>query len=123
MQNRKSLRILLVDDEEIVQETIGGYLADCGHRVEKAYDGTSALKAVESNDYDLALVDVRMPGIDGMSLLARMREHHPQVAVVVITGHGNVEMAEEAHRRGAADLLVKPISLLDLDSVLERVGG
>ena len=90
MQNRKSLRILLVDDEEIVQETIGGYLADCGHRVEKAYDGTSALKAVESNDYDLALVDVRMPGIDGMSLLARMREHQPPVPLVLITRHTNL---------------------------------
>ena len=117
------LDILLVDDEEIVHQTIGDYLSDCGHRVDRALDGPSALEAVESSSYDLAFVDVRMPGIDGISLLTRFREHRPEMPVVIITGHGNVEMADEALRLGAVELLVKPIRLLDLDAILEKVTG
>ena len=114
------LRILLVDDEEIVRQTIGEYLRECGHQVDEADDGTTALQIAAEGRYDVALVDIRMPGMDGFSLLSRLREHRPEMAVVLITGHGDVQMAEEALVRGATSLLTKPVKLLELDEALAR---
>ena len=116
-----ALRILLVDDEEIVHQTIGDYLSDCGHQVEKSLDGRAAVQAVERVSYDLALVDVRMPGMDGLAFLDRVGELCPEMPVVIITGHGDAEMENEVRRRGAAGFLVKPIRLRELDSLLADV--
>lgn len=120
------LSILLVDDEEIVHETIGAYLADCGHRYKSCHERNSALVALEKDDFDLAIIDVKMPGLSGLELLERARKTCPETSVVVITGHGNMEMVIEALRSGAADFLPKPVRLLELEAVLEkaaRLGG
>ena len=117
----QELSILLADDEAIIVKTIGDYLLDEGHKVDEATDGEVALKMMESKDYDLALVDVRMPKMDGLSLLAEISHLFPEVAVVIITGHGNMETAIDALRLGATDFLLKPIKLLELDAVLERI--
>jgi len=114
------LRILLVDDEEIVHRTISPYLVDSGHQVESAHDAESALKMVEDNDYDLALVDIKMPGMDGLELLGLIQKERPEMAVVIISGHGTMELAIRALRLGADDFLPKPIKLLELDAVLEK---
>ena len=114
------LQILLVDDEEIVRQTIGEYLRECGHQVDEADDGTTALQVAAEGGYDVALVDIRMPGMNGFSLLGRLREQRPEMAVVLITGHGDVQMAEEALARGASGLLTKPVRLLELDEALAR---
>ena len=115
-----SLEILLADDEEIVHQAIAPYLHDLGHRVDGVYDGSAALKSIEAHDYDLALVDIRMPGIDGLSLLAKLQKIRPEISVVIITGHGNMDMAIQALKLGATDFLTKPIKLLELDAVLEK---
>ncbi|MEW5803343.1 MAG: sigma-54 dependent transcriptional regulator [bacterium] len=115
-----SLRILLVDDEEIVHQTLCPYLQNCGHHVEDAWDGNTALKLIESSDYDLAIIDIRMPGMDGLSVLSAMGEIRPELSAVIITGHGNMEMVIQALRLGAADFLPKPVKLLELDAVLEK---
>jgi two-component system, NtrC family, response regulator AtoC len=115
-----SLHILLVDDEEIIHQTIGDYLRECGHRVESEYNGAAALQAVTDQEHDLALVDVRMPGMDGLALLDRFHEKYPEMSVVIITGHGDMDMAVQALRLGAVDFLKKPIKLLELDGVLEK---
>ena len=78
------LGILLVDDEEIVHQTIGPYLRDLGHRVESAYDGVSALEMLTDGDYDLALVDLRMPKLDGLALLDKASKLRADVAIVII---------------------------------------
>jgi DNA-binding NtrC family response regulator len=114
------LHILLVDDEEVVHQTLCDYLHDLGHVVESARDGHAALKILKDNYYDLALVDIRMPGIDGMSLLEKIPEIRPEMPIVIITGHGSMESAIQALRLGAADFLTKPIKLLELDAVLEK---
>lgn len=116
----KSLRILLADDEDIVLRTIGDYLVDSGYHVEKTRDGLAALKALEAEDYDLALFDVQMPGLDGLALLGKAQQVRPETSVVIITGHGTMTMAIEALRLGAADFLTKPIKLVELDAVLEK---
>jgi DNA-binding NtrC family response regulator len=120
MATERSLDILLADDEEIVQQTVAGYLRDSGHRVDTVHDALAALKSVEARDYDLAIVDIRMPGMNGLSLMARVQEIRPEMSVIIITGHGNVDMAVQALRLGAAEFLTKPIRLVELDAVLEK---
>lgn len=120
LKSAHPLYILLADDEAIVRKTIGDYLTELGHRVQPVSDGSSALQWIEKQDYDIALVDIRMPGLDGLSLLQRIRESRPELSVVIITAHGNMEMAIQALRLGAADFLTKPIRLLELDAVLEK---
>jgi len=113
--------ILLVDDEEIVHQTIGDYLKDCGHQVEKATDGYQALEALEKRGYDVALVDVRMPGMDGLSLLSRAHGLHPEMTMVVITGHGDPDMEKKAREQGAVGFLIKPVGLRQLDDIMESL--
>ncbi len=115
-----SLRILLADDEDSVRETISGYLRELGQQVDDVSDGIAALKSMEAVDYDLGLVDVRMPGMDGFTLLKKVQEIRPELSFVIITGHGSMEMAIQALRMGAADFLTKPVKLLELDAVLEK---
>ena len=112
-------RILLVDDEEIVRQTLGDYLSECGYQVDQAGDGREALKAIEAKDYDLALIDVRMPGIDGLSFLSQVETFRPGMPIIIITGHGSVEMEDSARELGATGFLLKPVKLLELDGMLE----
>ena len=120
MGGEKSLRILLIDDEEIVHETIGEYLVEIGHTISSARDGGEALDQMREKSFDLALVDIRMPGMDGIELLGKLREIQPEMTVVMITGHGTMETAIQALRSGADDFLTKPIDLAELDAVLEK---
>jgi DNA-binding NtrC family response regulator len=115
-----SLRVLLVDDEEIVHQTIGDYLSECGCQVEVAMDGYQALAVLERQACDVALIDVRMPGMDGLELLARARQMHPEMAMIMMTGHGDPEMESKARERGATGFLIKPVSLRQLDDLLQR---
>lgn len=114
------LNILVVDDEEIVHQTLGGYLRDSGHHVDSVYDGLDALKSMEAQDYDVAIIDIRMPGMDGLSLLAKIQEMRSDISVVIITGHGDMNTVEQAIRLGAVDFLTKPVRFLELDAVLEK---
>jgi len=120
MTEERTLRILLVDDEEIIHRTVGDYLQDSGHHVDSAYDGTAGLKSIEQQDYDLAMIDVKMPGMDGISLLKRIQNIRPLMPVVIITAHGTIETVIQALRLGAADFVIKPVKLLELDAVLEK---
>ena len=115
------LNILLADDEDIIHETIGGHLTESGHSVNDVFDGLAALKAIKEGEYDLALFDLQMPGMDGLSLLAKVREIRPEMSVAIITGHGNMDVAIQALRLGATDFLTKPVKLLELDAVLVRI--
>lgn len=117
---KSDLRILLVDDEEIIHRTLDWYLTRLGHKVTHAYDGESGLTRIQDGEYDLALIDQRMPKMDGLTLLAKAQEVRPEMPSVIVTGHANLEMAIDALRKGAADFLVKPIDMLDLEATLER---
>lgn len=112
--------ILIVDDEEIVHLTLGEYLKDLGHTIVNAYDGRSGLAEVEKNDFAVALVDIRMPAIDGLTMIKQAQKIAPETSFVIITGHADMETAIEALRRDAADFLVKPVKLEELDAVLAK---
>jgi DNA-binding NtrC family response regulator len=105
--------VLVVDDDESFRQLVADRLARTGHRVVAAAGGAQALSLLDG--VDVALVDLLMPGMDGLALLRRIREARPDVAVVILTGHGTVETAVEAMKAGAADYLQKPCSLAEVE--------
>ncbi len=111
-------RILLVEDEQLLRESLAQLLSDEGYEVAQAADGKAGHEAVIAQPFDLVLTDIRMPAMDGMSLLNHLQQLAPQTPVVVITAFGTVESAVAAMRMGAADYLLKPVQFED---VLMRV--
>ena len=103
--------ILIVDDEAGVRSSLAGILADEGYQVEAVASGEAALAALEARRYDLVLLDVWLPGADGLEVLGRIRESEAELPVVVISGHGTIETAVKAVRLGAQDFVEKPLSL------------
>jgi two-component system nitrogen regulation response regulator NtrX len=103
--------ILVVDDEAGVRGSLVGILGDEGYATEAVESGEAALTALESRRYDLLLLDVWLPGMDGLEVLARVRTLDPEVPVVVISGHGSIETAVKAVRMGARDFVEKPLAL------------
>jgi two-component system nitrogen regulation response regulator NtrX len=103
--------ILIVDDESGVRSSLAGILSDEGYLVDSVESGEACLLALESRRYDLLLLDVWLPNMDGLETLARVRTLDPEVPVVVISGHGSIETAVKAVRMGAQDFVEKPLSL------------
>jgi DNA-binding NtrC family response regulator len=110
--------ILVADDETGVRESLAEVLRDAGYAVETAVDGTSALSALDEQDFAIVVTDLRMPGADGLAVLAKLREVAPQTIPLVMTAHGSVETAVQALRAGAADYILKPVMF---DDVLAKV--
>ena len=104
-------QILVVDDEERIRQSLNGILKDEGYEVLEAKDGLQALKQIEADPPELVLLDIWMPGMDGMEVLERMKGQIPNLPVIMISGHGNIELAVKAVRLGAYDFIEKPLSL------------
>jgi two-component system nitrogen regulation response regulator NtrX len=104
-------QILIVDDESGVRASLAGVLSDEGYEVQAVESGEAGLTALEGRRYDLVLLDVWLPGLDGLETLSRLRTLDPDVPVIVISGHGNIETAVKAVRMGAQDFVEKPLSL------------
>ena len=102
---------MIVDDEPSIRTSLEGVLEDEGFKVICASDGHEALKTMEEDMPDLVLLDIWMPGIDGIETLKRMRELYPALQVVMISGHGTIETAVNATKLGAFDFIEKPLSL------------
>jgi two-component system, NtrC family, nitrogen regulation response regulator GlnG len=107
--------ILIADDEDSLRWVLEKGLRQAGYDVTAVKDGAAAIRAVEGTPFDLVFLDIRMPGVDGLAALARMREMRADACVVVMTAHGTMETAIQAMQRGAYDYLTKPF---DLDEVL-----
>jgi two-component system nitrogen regulation response regulator NtrX len=103
--------ILIVDDEARIRSSLKGILEDEGFEVFVASDGYECLKIAEEELPDLILLDIWMPGIDGIDVLSKLRENFPQIQVIMISGHGTIETAIKATRLGAYDFIEKPLSL------------
>jgi DNA-binding NtrC family response regulator len=116
-----AFRILVVDDEEAMRESLRAWLEKAGHEVEPAAGGSAALDILSRAPCDLALVDIKMPGMDGHELLQRIREEHPRVMVVMITAYGSIESAVEAMKQGATDYLLKPFDPEHLMLLIEKL--
>ena len=113
-------RILIVDDDEVVRQSYFRSLAGARHKVEAAWNGTEALRAMERHPYDVILLDLRMPGMDGMTVLKTIKERWPESEVVVITGHASLETVKQAVELGACDYLSKPVGP---DQVIHAANG
>ena len=103
--------ILIIDDEARIQSSLKEILEDEGFEVFVASDGYEGLKIADEDLPDLVLLDIWMPGIDGIEVLSKLRENLPQIQVIMISGHGTVETAVKATRLGAYDFIEKPLSL------------
>lgn len=110
--------VLIVDDEKAICASLKGILSDEGYEVSSAHDGEQALKALEDEDPDLLLLDIWMPGKDGMEVLEHIKKRSPGLPVIMISGHGTVETAVKATKLGAFDFIEKP---LDMDKILLSV--
>ncbi|MGD2069702.1 MAG: sigma-54 dependent transcriptional regulator [Gemmatimonadota bacterium] len=119
-------RILIVDDEGAIRDALCQLFEYEGHEVEAAGDGPDALEAYDTFRPDLTFLDVKMPGMDGIEVLGRMRESDPGALVVMVSGHGTIDTAVEATRKGAYDFLEKPLDsdrlLVTLRNALELRG-
>jgi two-component system nitrogen regulation response regulator NtrX len=103
--------ILVVDDEAGVRSSLLGILGDEGYAADAVESGEAALQALENRRYDLLLLDVWLPNMDGLEVLARVRTLDPELPVIVISGHGSIETAVRAVRMGAQDFVEKPLAL------------
>ena len=110
--------ILIVDDEQGIRDSLALLLNDAGYATERAESGPEALAQLSLRDFDLVLCDIRMPGIDGIELLRRVREWYPRTSVMIMTAYASVETAVEALRNGAYDYVMKPI---EFDELLIRI--
>jgi NtrC-family two-component system response regulator AlgB len=112
--------IFVVDDEKNIRSHLATYLKGLGHRVSVAADGVEALRLADAEPFDLVLSDVRMAGMDGMSLLRELRRRHPDAVVVLMTAYATIPGAVEAMREGAFHYLVKPFALDEVGLLVER---
>jgi two-component system nitrogen regulation response regulator NtrX len=103
--------ILVVDDEKAIRKTLSEILSFEGFTVDEAVDGAEAIKKIKENNYDCILCDIKMPKIDGIEVLEQTRMEKPDTPFIVISGHGNIETAVEAVKKGAYDFIAKPPDL------------
>ena len=113
-------RILVVDDETAARTTMARALNLMGYRADEAASGSQALAQLAAHPYDLMLLDLRMPDMDGVEVLQRVQESHPNLLVIVFTAHATLESAIAAVRAGAADYLLKPCPIRDVEAALAR---
>ena len=114
-----AFRIMIVDDEDSQREMLAGYLSKKGYRIKTAGSGQEALDIYENESFEIALLDQKMPGMDGLELLSRLKQIDPELQVIMITAHGTVETAVTAMTSGAYHYITKPIT--NLDELLELI--
>jgi len=103
--------ILVIDDEKSIRNTLQEVLEYEKHKVDLAVNGTEALELFSNNNYDIVLCDIKMPGMDGMEVLEKLHEKTHDVPIIMISGHGNIDTAVEAIKKGAYDFIEKPLDL------------
>jgi DNA-binding NtrC family response regulator len=114
MKEREQARILVIDDDATVRRSLEAVLKEDGYEVDVAEDGKEAIAKSKAKLYNLALVDLRLPDMDGIELLTAMREAVPKMAKIIITGYPSLENAIEAVNRSADGYIVKPYTMEDL---------
>jgi DNA-binding NtrC family response regulator len=117
----KNISMLVVDDELSIRESLSGWLKRGGYRVDTAADGFTALAMAQENQYDIMLIDVKMPEMDGLTLLKKLKESEAETAILMMTAHGDIHDAVEAIKLGAYDYLLKPFELEELDYTIEKM--
>jgi DNA-binding NtrC family response regulator len=118
MADKDNIKILLVDDEEEFVRTLSERIKMRELGADIAHNGEEALEIVDSEVPDVMVLDLRMPGIDGMEVLQRVKKAYPEVQVIILTGHGSDRDEEEARRLGAFEYLQKPV---EVDTLVNKI--
>ena len=116
----KKENMLIVEDEEIMREALVDYFSEEGHKVDTATDGDKALENYNFKDYDVMIIDLRLPGRDGLSVMEDIKSKHPDAKVVIITAYPTVDTEKEAMRRGAIEYLQKPFEMSYLETLIRQ---
>ena len=103
--------ILIIDDEKAIRKTLTEILSYEGYKIEEAGDGEEGFRKFSEKNYDVVLCDIKMPKMDGIEFLEKVKEVNPDVPIIMISGHGNVDTAVEAVKKGAYDYISKPPDL------------
>ena len=114
-------KILIVDDENIMRESLAGWLERDGHQVQTARSGEEALERCRANRFDILLVDIKMEGMSGLEVLRRVKESDADVAIVMITAYGSIATAIEAMKNGAFDYMLKPFDPNELGVLIDKI--
>lgn len=112
--------MLVVEDEEIMREALVDYFSEEGHKVDTASNGDRALENYNFKDYDIMIIDLRLPGRDGLEVLADIKSKHPSAKVIIITAYPTVETEKEAITRGALEYLQKPFEMSYLETLIRQ---
>ncbi len=123
IMSEEKIRVLLADDEDALRTTIAAWLTDEGFDVEQAADGLEAIKLVQTRDFDIALLDIKMPGVNGLEVLRFVKKNSAATDAVMMTAMSDVNMAVEAMKLGAKEYLTKPIDLDQLVPQLRSIIG
>ncbi|MFA4911034.1 MAG: response regulator [Desulfobacteria bacterium] len=115
---KRKMKVLLVDDEEEFVKALAERLEMRDLSSDTVYDGEGALSYVENQEPDVMVLDLKMPGIDGMDVLRKVKKAYPDIEVIMLTGHGTKKDEEEARRLGIFDYMEKPV---DIDSLVKRM--
>ena len=116
----EKIKILVVDDERRVREEIAEFLSNNKFEVYKAAAPSEAFKILDTKSVDIMILDIRLPEMDGLSVLKRVKENFPEIEVIMISGHGDMTSVIEAMRYGAADFFPKPFRLMDINLAIQR---
>ncbi|MGB5985862.1 MAG: response regulator [Desulfobacterales bacterium] len=112
------VRLLLIDDEVGYVNVLSNRLSKRGFQVDKATSGAQALQVLRQKSFDVAVLDLKMEDMDGIEILKIMKKMAPEIAVIMLTGHGSAEAAQEGINQGAFDYLTKPC---ELDELIEKI--
>ena len=112
-------KVLVVDDEKDFVEMLSLRLKEEGEKVTPAYSGKECLETLEEKEIDVVILDIKMPGMDGIETLKEIKKRFPLVEVIMLTGHGTAETAVEGMKLGASDYLLKPADFDDLSAKME----
>ncbi|MFI5251129.1 MAG: response regulator [Bacteroidota bacterium] len=119
MLNQRS--ILVVDDEEALRTVLSSELSSEGYNVDTASDGDDAIAVLQGKQFDLVLLDIKMPRVDGFEVLKFIKKGTPQIKVIMLTAFADLKNAIESKKLGAEDFISKPYDLVDLLTTIERV--
>ena len=119
--SNSDINIVVVDDEEVVLSLVRDALEDDGFTVDTAPDAFKALEIVENKRVDLIITDIRMPKMDGIEMVKRIRQTRPDVAIIFTTGYANLNSAKDALRQGASDYILKPFELKEIRHSVNKV--
>ena len=117
----KKIRILVVDDEAVMRDTMSDWLEEKGYNVVSVCSGMEAIEKVKTESFNVAFVDMKMPGLDGIEVLRAMKRVNPDTAVIIMTAYATIETAIKTMKEGAYNYLVKPFSLDEVELIVKTI--